>query len=447
MPFKPISNILIIAGCLIFIAWFGVAILSFREKEKLATKRSLMLACLSALPFWITPILPDTVQSMWSTGLLALTGLFIGILFIPIRAKSDFVQNIPDSHCFDERETMFSRAELRPGSAEYDHYYRNHPGQKAPDDRFRQKPGLLSPDTQFFYPEYFSEARRLFDQIAARRDEVDGPVQLQKKSLSPAEATRTLKKKILEAGAHSVGITQLKPYHLYAVSGRGDRYGQPVDLSRRWAIVFTVEMDFNAVAYAPKAPTVAESARQYLNSGQIALEIAREIRSWGYASRAHIDGNYLLICPLVARDAGLGEIGRMGLLMTPKLGPRVRIAVVTTELPLTLDKQKPNFSVEQFCERCKKCADNCPANAIPKGKREILQGLPRWKINDVRCFTYWCAVGTDCAQCMRVCPYSHPNAFFHNVIRFGIRHFPVFRRFALQMDNVLYGKYPQPRSA
>lgn len=51
----------------------------------------------------------------------------------------------------------------------------------------------------------------------------------------------------------------------------------------------------------------------------------------GFNSRAHIDGDYELICPLVARDAGLGEIGRMGLLMTPRLGPRVRIAVVTTE--------------------------------------------------------------------------------------------------------------------
>ncbi|MFQ6103859.1 MAG: hypothetical protein ACE5OP_06150 [Candidatus Glassbacteria bacterium] len=52
------------------------------------------------------------------------------------------------------------------------------------------------------------------------------------------------------------------------------------------------------------------------------------IRNLGYPARTHIDGNYRVVCPLVARDAGIGEIGRMGLLMTPRLGPRVRIAVV-----------------------------------------------------------------------------------------------------------------------
>ena len=45
------------------------------------------------------------------------------------------------------------------------------------------------------------------------------------------------------------------------------------------------------------------------------------IRRLGYPARAHIDGNYRVIAPLVARDAGLGEIGRMGLLMTPRSRP------------------------------------------------------------------------------------------------------------------------------
>ncbi len=46
------------------------------------------------------------------------------------------------------------------------------------------------------------------------------------------------------------------------------------------------------------------------------------------------DAHFRVVCPLVARDAGLGEIGRMGLLMTPELGPRVCIGVVTTDAPL-----------------------------------------------------------------------------------------------------------------
>ena len=79
----------------------------------------------------------------------------------------------------------------------------------------------------------------------------------------------------------------------------------------------------------------------------------------GYDARPHIDGNYQLICPLVARDAGLGEIGRMGLLMTESHGPRVRIAVVTTDMELLPDKYVKKHSVIDFCQMCKKCAERC----------------------------------------------------------------------------------------
>ena len=73
------------------------------------------------------------------------------------------------------------------------------------------------------------------------------------------------------------------------------------------------------VSAAPSASIVMESGQQYLGSGIIALQVAAFIRNLGFEARAHIDGNYEVVCPLVARDAGLGEIGRMGLLMTPKL--------------------------------------------------------------------------------------------------------------------------------
>lgn len=194
---------------------------------------------------------------------------------------------------------------------------------------------------------------------------------------------------------------------------------------------------------APKGPVIMESTQQYLSSGVIALQIAYFIRKLGYSAKAHIDGNYELICPLVARDAALGEIGRMGLLMTPKLGPRVRIAVVTTEMPLLIDKRKDYSSVIDFCEICKKCADVCPSQSIPHDSRTKIDGVLRWQINSESCFTYWCTTGTDCGKCMIACPYSHPNNFMHNVVRWGIANSYIFRRFALLMDDLFYGRKPK----
>ncbi len=233
-------------------------------------------------------------------------------------------------------------------------------------------------------------------------------------------------------------------YHWYNTGGRGDRYGKKYVPQDRLGIVFTVEMDDEMVGCAPKAPVVMESSQQYLNAGRIATQLAIFLRNLGFEARAHIDGNYEVVCPLVARDAGLGELGRMGLLMTPQLGPRVRIAVVTTNAPLTVDDRNYDPSVEDFCRKCLKCADACPVSAISKNDKEVIGGIRRWQIDQEKCFTYWSYAGTDCGSCIRVCPYSHPDNFFHNTVRFLIKYFPNFRKPAVMLDDLFYGRRPEP---
>jgi reductive dehalogenase len=203
-------------------------------------------------------------------------------------------------------------------------------------------------------------------------------------------------------------------------------------------------MDYRMTRQGPGAGTVMETAKQYLRAAEIAVQIAEFIRQLGYSARAHISSHYEVICPLVARDAGLGEIGRMGLLMTPQLGPRVRLSVVTTELPLTPDVRSFDSTMIEFCNNCRKCTVVCPSQSIPRGDREEEDGALRWKINAETCFTYWCKVGTDCGRCLAVCPYSHPDNALHNLVRFLIRQSGVFRRIAPLLDDLLYGRKPKP---
>lgn len=263
---------------------------------------------------------------------------------------------------------------------------------------------------------------------------------------NPHAMTRFLKGWLLKLGAHSVGVTALHDYHIYSHVGRGSAYGERVELDHPFALALTVEMDREMVDPAPGSPTVMESARQYLSSGVMAIQTATLIRRLGFDARAHVDGNYRVICPLVARDAGLGELGRMGLLMTPRLGPRVRIAVITTDLPLVPDVAAPDGTVVDFCLRCKKCAECCPSRALPFGDpEEDDRGVRRWKIDAEACFTLWTRLGTDCARCMAVCPYSHPDNLFHNAVRWGIRRSGYFRRGAVVMDDWIYGRRPPPK--
>lgn len=423
-------------------------------------------------------------------GLLALGALvaMVALAFLlPLRGRGIDDLGTPGARV-DERDVMFSRAKLEPGTKRFREYYRRRPEKKPLDDAFRREPGLLAPGSSQYREAVFAGADAAFWTIEmlrpfvgddAGRGEVDrgaetpvplafpgegtggkdasrplgrdgtssgAPEEPGSNAASPEEMTRFLKRWAMEMGAHSVGVTGLRDYHVYSHVGRGADYGKPVALDHPWALALTVEMDEELVASAPKAPTVMESAHQYLRSGVMAVQMAAMIRRLGYRARAHVDGNYRVVCPLVARDAGLGEIGRIGLLMTPRLGPRVRIAVVTTDLPLVPDGRTPDLTTIDFCLRCRKCAEVCPSQALPLGDpEEDENGVRRWRIDAEACFTLWSRLGTDCARCMAACPYAHPDNAVHNVVRWGIRTNVLFRRAAVWLDDVVYGRRPPPK--
>lgn len=408
----------------------------------------MILALLLPLPYLILGLSTylwqsaPTVHTAASAILLLLTSGAVLALFLPIGNRLVPKNDTPLSR-IDERDIMFSRNLLQVGSERFETYYKLNPDKRRPDDNFRKRPGLMQDGALYYDPFTTSAAEASFKSVAAFHtllDEENLPKQQVK--TDPAKMSRFLKRWSKKLGAMSTGITALKEYHLYSTIGRGVHYGEPVELDHAYAIALTVEMDKLLLDRAPYGPTVMESAQQYLNSGAIAVQLAEFIRNLGYSARAHIDGSYRVVCPLVARDAGLGEIGRMGLLMTPELGPRVRIAVVTTDLPLVVDDRIRDLTLIDFCERCQKCADVCPSKAISFAGQEEINGAMRWQINSEACFTYWCTIGTDCAYCMRACPYSHPNNLLHNSIRFGLKQSALFREFALKMDDFFYGRKP-----
>ena len=380
-------------------------------------------------------------------GAVALVGGFslLLVLFLMPIGRPKRKNDIPSARV-DERDIMFARYHLREGEPEYDAYYAMRPENKKTDDRIRAKPGLLSLNAKYAHPLHFRAADASFSIPVALREHVDGPVADDRVALTADQISDYIKGLTVYYGAKTVGITELQPYHIYTHIGRGSGdYGAQVKLDHQFAIAFTVEMDYEMVGTGPKAPEAMEAARQYTEAAVAAVQLANFIRSLGYEARAHIDGNYRVIAPLVARDAGLGEIGRMGLLMSPELGPRLRLGVVTTNLPLNVDERIPDDSVLDFCRICKKCAGNCPSKAISFEDRQAENGVYRWKIDHIRCFSYWSMVGTDCGRCMSVCPYAHPAGFGHDLMRTAIRHSGFARRAALRMDDLFYGRKPKER--
>jgi len=68
----------------------------------------------------------------------------------------------------------------------------------------------------------------------------------------------------------------------------------------------------------------------------------------------------------IAHLAGMGWIGRNNLLVNPKLGSRIRLVTVLTDMPLDLDKP-----MKDFCGDCRACLEICPANAIKERKEDF----------------------------------------------------------------------------
>jgi len=435
------SLLLLVIACLLSAAaaWFALA--SLGEGETRAARLSGLAAALSLLLLGVPALLGGVVATAALGAAAATAAVLLALLVLPVGRAAAAAQT-PASRV-DERDIMFARARLRPGTREYSSYYFRRPENQAGDDLTRSKPGLLSESSQAFNPFLFAAAQASFDLTRAVRDQAEGPAAGIRQKLTPERMTAFVKGLTKYYGALDVGIARLEPYHVYSHIGRGSgEYGAPVALPHRYAVAFTVEMDFSMIGANPQAQGVMESVRQYVEAARVALQLAFALRRLGHEARAHVDGNYRVIAPLVARDAGLGEIGRMGLLMTPSQGPRVRLGVVTTDLELIPDGRRPDPAVIDFCTICNKCAVNCPSRSIPFGDREEIDGVFRWKIDDETCYRYWCVVGTDCGVCMTVCPYSHPATLFHNAVRRTIAHSGFARRAALRLDDFLYGRKP-----
>nr|MDA3846616.1 4Fe-4S ferredoxin [Vallitaleaceae bacterium] len=240
---------------------------------------------------------------------------------------------------YDERDTMFARMSLEYGSVNYNRYYAMRPELKEADDILRSKPGLLSEGTATYDPIRGPFADANFSFMNHIMDLSAPKVHAQKVDIDPANMTNLIKGMITHYGAGSVGITKMTDDMYYSHRGRREHYGKVIerDDQHMYGIAFTIPMAIDLMMCAPGLPEVIEVSNAYLKAAIIGMQISYYIASLGYGVRNHMDANYLVVAPRVARMAGLGAFGRQGLIITPEYGPNVRLGVITTDMPLELD--------------------------------------------------------------------------------------------------------------
>ncbi|MFC1726217.1 reductive dehalogenase [candidate division KSB1 bacterium] len=365
--------------------------------------------------------------------------IFLIMFFLPLgRKKSIKYGEITER--VDERDVIFSREKYIQGTEIYDKYYSLNPEFKEVDDKIRSMPRILDPGGKYYDPVKSGSAREVFEIINGLRLQADGEVNPQRQELEPEKAGRELKKLAVDLGAKSAGIAPLDKAFVYTHHGRRpDTWGKEIFTGHNYSVVFTVEMDYLMVQKSPYVEITEETAHRYLQAANIAIGLAKYIRTLGYSASVNMDACYEVILPPLAYFAGLGELGRHGYLIIPETGSRARLGAVTTDMPLEADKPI-NIGVQDFCEKCLKCAENCPSGAIPSGQKECVRGVEKWQLDIESCMRYWRVAGTDCGLCMKVCPFSHPRSFIHNAVRKGIKNSSFARTVSVFGDDLFYGK-------
>ncbi len=350
----------------------------------------------------------------------------------------------------DERDTVFARAKLEEGSPREKAYHEAHPETREVDLKMGK----------FYEREADPCFESVFGPIAALAlpDVVDGPVSARKVEESPARFTSVVKRVAVHLGADLVGVAVLDQAWVYSHRGRhpyfeeyvarppfftgapphytGLTWGDPIDIKHGYVIAMTFAQNAGMLGQGASSETDFEVGRVYARSALVSVQLARFIRELGYQARAHHVRNYGIMVVPAAVDSGLGELGRCGYLVTKRFGANTRIACVTTDLPMDADGAA-DLGMQDFCGKCRKCAEACPVDAIPAGDKVVVRGVRKWEIDREKCFLYWGSKGHSCAICQMVCPWSRPDTLLHTIASGLAVRAPLSRRLLVWIDGLL----------
>ncbi|PAB55691.1 reductive dehalogenase [Anaeromicrobium sediminis] len=217
-------------------------------------------------------------------------------------------------------------------------------------------------------------------------------------------------------------------YETFGVTAVKSDFKREAGFEPKSVIVLAFEMDYNGIKAAPTLVESASAGVMYSKMAETAHKLAKFLRNLGY--KAAPCGNDTALSVPLAIEAGLGETSRMGMVVTEKYGPRVRLCKVYTDLEIHPDKPI-TFGVKEFCDVCMKCADACPSKSICHEPAQVIKegmefstgkvnestmtGVEKWFINGERCLAFWAYNGGDCGTCIAVCPYNKIDEWHHDL--------------------------------
>jgi epoxyqueuosine reductase len=219
---------------------------------------------------------------------------------------------------------------------------------------------------------------------------------------TPHEFTEEVKDFALSHEADEVGIAAMEPNYVF----------ENYCIDHPYVVILALAHDYERLREVPSDETngvgVCDVGDQYSRGTRASYALANWIRAHGYHADPYpgpMAGALLLIPPAIA--AGLGELGKHGSLINPRFGAGVRLAGVTTNMPL-VPTAPQRFGADEFCATCQVCTQSCPPSAITPAK-QMVRGVERWYVNFDKCIPYF-AEAASCGICIAECPWTRPSA-------------------------------------
>ena len=213
-------------------------------------------------------------------------------------------------------------------------------------------------------------------------------------NVAPAkDVTEEIREKARELGFGEVGFTKYDRKYTYKSKNAWVKYEH--------AICLALEQDYWQTQTIPSMEAEFAHFGTYEVEGALALDLADFIRDLGYRAQIHSpNDNSAAYIPMFV-EAGLGQLGANGQLLSPHFGNRSRLIIISTDAIVTYD-EPVDYGIHKFCEMCQVCVNRCPGRALVKEK-VFWRGVEKHKLMYDRCRPVM-ATYEGCGVCMLVCP-------------------------------------------
>ena len=205
--------------------------------------------------------------------------------------------------------------------------------------------------------------------------------------------TDEIRTKARELGFGEIGFTRYDRRYTFKVKKGWVRFEH--------AVCLAYEQDYRQTQTIPSMEAGYAHYGAYEEENKQGILLAEYIREKGYRAQIHSpNDNSAPYIPMFV-EAGLGQLGANGQLLSPHFGSRSRLMIITTDAPVDYDSPV-DYGIHKFCDICQVCVNRCPGRALVKEK-VWWRGAEKNKLMYERCRPVM-AKYEGCGVCMKVCP-------------------------------------------